>query len=62
MTIFEEGNLVDAFVVSSGLAGMDTPKGEYTIHNKALRTWSARYAALHAVLDGDYARREVWDP
>ncbi|MBP7811342.1 MAG: L,D-transpeptidase family protein, partial [Candidatus Moranbacteria bacterium] len=40
MTIFEEGNLVDAFVVSSGLAGMDTPKGEYTIHNKALRPWS----------------------
>jgi hypothetical protein len=64
MTIFEEGNLVDAFVVSSGLAGMDTPKGEYTIHNKALRPWSKRYLLympywMAITPDGKYGIHEL---
>lgn len=64
MTIFEEGSLVDAFVVSSGLAGMDTPKGEYTIHNKALRPWSKRYLLympywMAITPDGKYGIHEL---
>ena len=64
MTIFEDGSLVDAFVVSSGLAGMDTPKGEYTIHNKALRPWSKRYLLympywMAITPDGKYGIHEL---
>ncbi len=64
MTIFEEGNLVNAFVVSSGLVGMDTPKGEYTIHNKALRPWSKRYLLympywMAITSDGKYGIHEL---
>ena len=64
MTIFEEGNLVDAFVVSSGLVGMDTPKGEYVIHNKALRPWSKRYLLympywMAITPDGKYGIHEL---
>lgn len=64
MTIFEEGKLVDAFIVSSGLPGMDTPKGEYTIHNKALRPWSRRYSLympywMALTADGKYGIHEL---
>lgn len=43
MSIFEEGKVVDAFMVSTGKRGMDTQKGEYTIHNKSPRVWSKKY-------------------
>jgi lipoprotein-anchoring transpeptidase ErfK/SrfK len=43
MTIFENGRLLDAYLVSSGLRGMDTPKGNYKIENKAKRPWSKKY-------------------
>ncbi|MDP1833415.1 MAG: L,D-transpeptidase family protein [Candidatus Moranbacteria bacterium] len=43
MTIFEQGKLVDAFVISSGKRGMDTPKGTFKIENKAGRPWSKAY-------------------
>jgi len=43
MTIFEDGRALDAFVVSSGKRGMDTPKGTFKIENKAARPWSAAY-------------------
>jgi lipoprotein-anchoring transpeptidase ErfK/SrfK len=43
MTIFEQGKVLDAFVVSSGKHGMDTPKGSFKIENKAARPWSAAY-------------------
>lgn len=43
MTIFEAGKPVNAFLVSSGKRGMDTPKGSFKIENKAARPWSATY-------------------
>jgi len=43
MTIFENGEALDTYMVSSGKRGMETPKGEFTIHNKADRPWSKKY-------------------
>ncbi|MDP1884341.1 MAG: L,D-transpeptidase family protein [Candidatus Moranbacteria bacterium] len=43
MTIFEQGKLADAFPISSGKRGMDTPKGDFRIENKANRPWSKAY-------------------
>lgn len=44
MTLFEDGRAVDAYMISSGKRGMDTPKGNFTIQNKAARPWSKRYS------------------
>jgi lipoprotein-anchoring transpeptidase ErfK/SrfK len=43
MTTFENGNLMDAFLISSGKRGMDTPIGEHRIYNKAPRVYSKAY-------------------
>ena len=43
MTIFENGNLLDAYMVSSGKRGMETPEGSYHISNKTPRAWSKEY-------------------
>lgn len=43
MVLFQEGIAVEAFAVSSGKEGMETPKGEYQIYNKAERVWSKKY-------------------
>ena len=43
MSIFQDGKLVDSFLISSGKRGMDTPKGTHQIYNKSLRTWSKQY-------------------
>ena len=43
MSIFEEGKLIDSFMVSTGKRGMDTKTGKYTIHNKSPRVWSKDY-------------------
>lgn len=44
MTLFEDGRSVDAYIISSGKRGMDTPKGEFQIYNQALRPWSKKYS------------------
>ncbi|TXH07848.1 MAG: hypothetical protein E6Q06_01710 [Candidatus Moraniibacteriota bacterium] len=44
MTLFEDGRAVDAYMISSGKRGMDTPKGEFAIENKAARPWSKAYS------------------
>lgn len=44
MTLFEDGRAVDAYMISSGKRGMDTPKGDFAIENKAARPWSKRYS------------------
>lgn len=44
MTLFENGRAVDAYMISSGKPGMDTPKGDFQIHNQALRPWSKKYS------------------
>ncbi len=43
LTLFENGQAVDAYMISSGKRGMDTPTGEFKIENKAIRPWSKRY-------------------
>jgi len=64
MTIFEDGRGVDAFIISSGLPGMDTPRGEFAIQNKAERVWSKRYALympywMAITPDGKYGIHEL---
>jgi lipoprotein-anchoring transpeptidase ErfK/SrfK len=44
MTIFEDGTVLDAYVVSSGKKGMETPSGSFKIENKAPRPWSKAYS------------------
>ncbi|MFA9262425.1 MAG: L,D-transpeptidase family protein [Undibacterium sp.] len=44
MTLFENGRAVDAYIISSGKPGMDTPKGTFAIQNKAARPWSKAYS------------------
>lgn len=43
MTLFENGQALDAYVISSGKRGMETPRGEFAIENKANRPWSKQY-------------------
>lgn len=44
MTLFENGKALEAYIISSGKPGMDTPRGEFAIRNKAERPWSKRYS------------------
>lgn len=44
MSTFENGNLLDAYMISSGKRGMETPKGEHKIYNKSPRPWSKKYS------------------
>jgi lipoprotein-anchoring transpeptidase ErfK/SrfK len=43
MVLFEDGKPIDAYLVSSGKRGMETPKGQFKIENKAKRAWSKNY-------------------
>lgn len=43
MTIFENGVVLDSFLISSGKRGMDTPKGSFRVSNKHPRPWSKAY-------------------
>ncbi len=43
MTLFENGRSIDAYIISSGKPGMDTPKGNFFIENQAARPWSKQY-------------------
>lgn len=43
MTIFENGKLLDAYMVSTGKASMPTPQGTFHIANKTPRAWSKKY-------------------
>jgi len=44
LSTFENGELLDSFPISSGRRGMDTAKGQFAIHNKAMRPWSKQYS------------------
>jgi len=44
MVIFEDGKVISAHIISSGKKGMETPQGQFSIHNKSLRAWSKTYA------------------
>ncbi|HCP08275.1 MAG TPA: hypothetical protein DIT25_00530 [Candidatus Moranbacteria bacterium] len=64
LSIFENGKLIDSFLISSGLRGMDTPKGNFQVHNKAPRPWSKAYSLympywMAIVPDGKYGLHEL---
>ncbi|MDD5083498.1 MAG: L,D-transpeptidase family protein [Candidatus Moranbacteria bacterium] len=43
MVLFEDGKPLDAYMISSGKRGMETPKGQFKIENKARKPWSKQY-------------------
>ena len=43
MTTFEDGKLLDSYMVSSGKPGYETPPGNYKIENKTPRAWSKEF-------------------
>jgi len=43
MTIFQDGKLLDTYMISSGKASMPTPKGTFKIENKTPRAWSKEF-------------------
>jgi lipoprotein-anchoring transpeptidase ErfK/SrfK len=43
LSIFQDGKLLDSFLVSTGKRGMETPKGTFAIANKTPRAWSQAY-------------------
>jgi lipoprotein-anchoring transpeptidase ErfK/SrfK len=43
MVTFENGKVLDAYMVSTGKRGMETPVGTYHIANKTPRAWSKEY-------------------
>lgn len=64
MTIFENGKVLESYLISSGKPGMDTPKGEYHIYNKAPRPWSKKYGLympywMALVADGKFGIHEL---
>lgn len=44
LSTFEEGKLLDSYLISTGKRGMDTPKGSFKILEKRTRPWSKKYA------------------
>lgn len=64
MTAFENGQIIDTYLISSGKPGMETPKGEYEIQNKARRPWSRTYELympfwMAITPDGKYGIHEL---
>lgn len=43
VVMFENGKPQEAFQISSGKRGMETPSGSFSIHNKFPRVWSKKY-------------------
>ena len=43
LSIFQDGKILDSFLISSGKRGMETPKGETKIYNKFPRAYSKNY-------------------
>lgn len=64
MVLFENGTAVDNYLVSSGKRGMDRPKGEFSVENKAPRPWSKAYGLympywMAFTADGKYGIHEL---
>ncbi|NTV55467.1 MAG: L,D-transpeptidase family protein, partial [Candidatus Moranbacteria bacterium] len=64
MTLFQDGTAIDAYPVSSGKPGMETPKGEFAIRNKADKPWSKAYGLympnwMALVPDGKFGIHEL---
>lgn len=64
MTLFENGSVLDSYIISSGKRGMETPRGEFAVQNKADRPWSKKYSLYmpywQAITpDGQYGIHEL---
>jgi lipoprotein-anchoring transpeptidase ErfK/SrfK len=64
LSIFENGKIIDAFLISSGKRGMETPKGQYAIRNKTPRAWSKVYGLympfwMAIIADGKFGIHEL---
>lgn len=64
MVIFENGIALDAYLISSGKRGMDTPKGNFQVYNKAPKPWSKQYSLfmpnwMAITPDGKYGIHEL---
>lgn len=64
MTTFENGKLLDAYLISSGKRGMATPSGAHQIYNKAPRAYSKAYGLympnwMAIVPDGKFGIHEL---
>lgn len=64
MTLFNNGKVVDAFLISSGKPGMNTPKGTHQVYNKHPRPWSKQYGLympfwMAITGDGKYGIHEL---
>ncbi len=64
MTLFNDGKVVDAFLISSGKPGMNTPKGTHQVYNKHPRPWSKQYGLympfwMAITGDGKYGIHEL---
>lgn len=64
MVTFENGKALDAYMISSGKRGMDTPKGSHAIRNKSPRVWSKAYGLympywMALVPDGKFGIHEL---
>lgn len=64
MTLFNNGTLIDSYLISSGKQGMDTPVGTHQIYNKHPRPWSKAYGLympywMAITPDGKYGIHEL---
>ncbi|MFH0969247.1 MAG: L,D-transpeptidase [Patescibacteria group bacterium] len=64
LSIFENGNLLDAYMISTGKRGMETSQGNFSVHNKVPRAWSKKYGLfmpywMAMVGSGDFGIHEL---
>jgi len=64
MVLFEQGEVLDAYMVSSGKRGMETKKGTFKVENKAKRPLSKEYGLympnwMALVPDGKFGIHEL---
>lgn len=61
---FENGKVVDCYLISTGKRGMETPKGQFSLRNKASRVWSKKYGLfmpywMAVASDGSFGIHEL---
>jgi lipoprotein-anchoring transpeptidase ErfK/SrfK len=61
---FENGKVLDCYMVSTGKRGMETTKGQFAIKNKAPRVWSKKYGLympywMAVASDGSFGIHEL---
>ena len=64
MVLFEDGKMIDVYLISSGKRGMETPKGTFNLQNKVPRAWSKKYGLfmpnwMALVPSGEYGIHEL---